>query len=156
MWSVKHPSLYSSHFISLQNWNLRSFVHRLFSLSLHLSCLVKSVWGTLGIFCECAPHMCDMVPQVEDWGLDQDTQPSPCVQADQAEHSLFWASPSFFGPSVCEYSTGWGQGTGLSWTRIQTQAPLCVLDVAHTRAMTVKVCVHSPKHYLNEDMTTWL
>lgn len=79
-----------------------------------------------------------------------------CVQADQAEHSLFWASPSFFGPWVCEYSTGWGQGTGLSWTRIQTQAPLCVLDVAHTRAMTVKVCVHSPKHYLNEDMTTWL
>ena len=32
------------------------------------------------------------------------------VQADQAEHSLFWASPSFFGPWVCEYSTGWGWG----------------------------------------------
>ena len=79
MWSVKRRGLYSSHFITLRNWNLRSFVHCLFLLSLHLSCLVKSVWGTLGIFCECAPHMCDMVPQVEDWGLDQDTQPSPCV-----------------------------------------------------------------------------
>ena len=156
MWSVKHRGLYhSSHFTTLRNWNLRSFVHCLFSLSLHFSCLVKSVRGTLGISCECAPHMCDMVPQVEDWGLDQDTQPSWVCSGSPGGTLTILGISCFFLWAVSVW-VQYRLGTGLSWTRIQTQAPLCVLDVAHTRAMTVKVCVHSPKHYLNEDMTTWL
>ena len=107
--------------------------------------------------------------QVEDWAQ---TRTSPSLwtrhhQAARAEHSLFWASLLSLGRE-CEYSTpGWG-GTGLSWTRIRRRRPSLTLltlcdtgsslcaDVAHIGAMTVKVCVHSPKHYLNEHMTTGL
>ena len=100
--------------------------------------------------------------QVEDWA-------SACSHSGSqgGTQSLFWASFFLWPLSTVQ---GTGPGTGLSWTRMQAAvprtlltrdtahtahtAPLWVLDVAHTRAMTVKVCVHSPKHYLNEDMTT--
>ena len=121
------------------------------SLQLFGKKCVRNTWD----ICECAPHMCDMVPQVEDWGLDQDTQPS-CVCAGSPGGTLTILGISCFFLWAVSVWVQYRLGTGLSWTRIQTQAPLCVLDVAHTRTMTVKVCVHSPKHYLNEDMTTWL